>query len=117
MKEIEGDLVLEEDAEFDKSIKVSGEIRGKDGERFDLAVDGHIDAGYIETGNIEAVDIDAVDIDAWDIDVDGKLSYYAFCNAYGSIRAESIESLREPAAEPVALDGEVVETETDEADS
>jgi len=105
MKEIDGDLLLEEDTTFDESIKVDGDIRCEDGKRFDLKVHGHIDAW-----NIDALDIDALNIDAWNIDADGKISYYARLFAYKSITAEKIESRRDPAADPIALDGDVTET-------
>jgi len=72
MKTINGDLILTENTEFKESIKVNGNIKGKDNQRFDLKVNGNIDAGDINAmdinaWNINAMDIDARNIDAWDI--------------------------------------------------
>jgi len=78
-KTFKDDLVLEEDKTFEESIKVHGNIRGKDVEKFNLTVKGDIDAE-----NIDAWDIDAENIDAWDIDA-------WYINA-GSIDAVSIDA-------------------------
>ena len=43
-----------------------------------------------------------------------KVSYWAFFNCYGSIKCESIESRREPHAEPVCLDGKIEIIKPDE---
>jgi hypothetical protein len=83
MKIIQGDLILEDDTTFYESLKVKGNILGKDGNRFSLTVHGNITAGNITAwnitagnitadditaGNITAMDIDAGDITAMDID-------------------------------------------------
>ena len=73
MKTIKGDLILEKDTTFKESIKVEGNIRGKDDEKFNLTVYGNIDALDIHARNIDALDIHAWNIharniDAWDID-------------------------------------------------
>ena len=68
MKTINGDLILTENTEFKESIKVNGNIKGKDNKRYDLKVNGNIDAWDIDARNIDAKDIDAWDIDAWNID-------------------------------------------------
>jgi hypothetical protein len=83
MKTIQGNLVLEKDTTFEDSIRVNGNILGKDEKRFSLTVHGNITAGNITAGNITAGnitagnitawnitawDIDASDINAWDID-------------------------------------------------
>jgi hypothetical protein len=67
MKLIQGDLVLEKDTTFHESIKVEGDILGKDGKRFSLTVNGDINAGDINAGDIDADDINANDINAKDI--------------------------------------------------
>jgi len=67
-KTFKDDLVLEEDKTFEESIKVKGDIRGKDGEKFKLTVKGSIDTLDIDAWSIDARDIDAFDIDARDID-------------------------------------------------
>lgn len=67
MKEIKGDLVLEKDTTFNESIKVNGNIVGRDGKRYDLRVEGDIIAEDINAYDINAKDITAKDITAWDI--------------------------------------------------
>ncbi|MBU2685522.1 MAG: hypothetical protein KKF27_19965, partial [Gammaproteobacteria bacterium] len=72
MKLFKKDLVLTKDTTFKESIKVEGDIRGKDGKRFNLTVKGNItarniDAWNIDAGNIDAGNITAGNIDAWNI--------------------------------------------------
>ena len=67
MKIIKGDLVLEKDTTFDESIKVDGDIRGKDGKRFNLTVKGDINALNIDARNINTLNIDARNINTLDI--------------------------------------------------
>ena len=86
-KIIEGNLILDKDTVFDESLEVHGSILGKDGNRYNLTVNGNIKAEDItvwdiDAGNISAWDIsarnitaknitagnlDVGDIDAWDI--------------------------------------------------
>ena len=68
MKTIKGDLILTKNTEFKEGIKVKGNIKGKDNQRFDLKVNGNIDAR-----DINAVNIDAWDIDAWNIVCDKRI--------------------------------------------
>jgi len=63
METINKDLILIEDAIFNESIKVNGNIQGK----YNLTVNGDIDAWNIDAGDINAGDIDAGDINAWNI--------------------------------------------------
>jgi hypothetical protein len=82
MKIIQGDLILEKDTTFEDSIKVEGNILGKDGKRFSLTVHGNIttknidawnitawniNARHINANNINALNIDAWNITAWNI--------------------------------------------------
>jgi len=113
-KFFEDDLVLEEDKTFEESIKVKGNIRGKDGENFKLTVKGSIDAEYIDAEYIDSEYIDSEDIDAWDIDshdidagninawdidagsIDAwNISFYGFCISRKSLKCVSIEGRRE----------------------
>jgi len=68
---VNGDLILEEDFKISKNLIVHGNIKGKDGERFNidaLDIDAwNIDARNIDARNINAGDINAGDINAWDI--------------------------------------------------
>jgi hypothetical protein len=134
MKTIKGDLVLTKDTTFEESIAVEGNITCKGG-RFNLEVNGNIDARNIIAWNISAGDIDAWNIDAWNIDarnisagnisagdIDagniiarniiawnisaGDISYYAFCISYTSIKCTSIEGRREHSLHK-ALDGKI----------
>jgi len=73
-KIFEDDLVLEEDKTFEESIKVHGNIRGKDGENFNLTVRGSIDAGSIDAGNI---------------------SFYSYCISRRTLKCVSIEGRRD----------------------
>ncbi len=61
-KIIEGNLILDKDTVFDESLEVHGSILGKDGNRYNLTVNGNIKAE-----DITAWDIDAGNISAWDI--------------------------------------------------
>ncbi len=61
-KIIEGSLILDKDTVFDESLEVHGSILGKDGNRYNLTVNGNIKAE-----DITAWDIDAGNISAWDI--------------------------------------------------
>jgi len=117
-KTFEDDLVLEEDKTFEESIKVQGDIRCKDEQKFNLTVKGHIDAYDIDAWNIDAWNIyaediyagniDAYDIDAWNIDAGniyaediyawnidaGDIFFYAFCISYQSLKCQSIKGRR-----------------------
>ncbi len=64
---LQGNLVLTKDTEIDKDLKVEGDIVCKGG-RFDLKVNGDINALNINAWNINALNINAGNIDAGDID-------------------------------------------------
>ncbi len=64
---IKGDLVLDRDVRFDRSLKVEGTITGKGGSRFELDVDGNIFARDITVHDIRSGDIIAWYITARDI--------------------------------------------------
>jgi hypothetical protein len=109
MKTINGNLIMTEDMTFDEDLKVSGNILGKDGERFNLTVKGNlnaldinaldINAFDINARNIDASDINAGNINAWNIDAfdinASDISYYAVCFAYQNITCKSIKGRRE----------------------
>jgi hypothetical protein len=68
MKKFKGDLILTEDTLFKESIEVEGEIKGK----YNIKVEGNInalniDARNINARNIDAWNINAENIDAWNI--------------------------------------------------
>ena len=133
--EIADDLILEKDTVYDCDLKVSGNILGKDGNKYSLTVKGNISArnisarnitagnisawnitarnitaGNISAWNITAWGITAGDITAWDITAWGitadDISYYAVCWAYYNIKCKSIVGRREHARHFV-LDGKV----------
>ena len=63
MKTINGDLILNKDTTFKKSIIVKGNIKGY----FSLKVNGNITAWDINAVDIDALDIDAMNINAMNI--------------------------------------------------
>ena len=77
----EGDLILTEDFKSEKNLIVHGNIRGKDGKRYNIKTENidawdihvwniktaNIDVCNIDAENIKACDINANDIDAWSI--------------------------------------------------
>ena len=66
-KIINNDLILTKNGIYNESIIVNGHIRGKDGKRFNLKVNGSISAWDIKAWDIKARNISAWDIRARDI--------------------------------------------------
>ena len=89
---IHGDLVLEKDTIFKNSIRVEGDIVGKDGKKYNLKVKGNIVAsGDICTWNITS----SGRIYAWNIVASGDITALRkidsqFINANGNIKADFI---------------------------
>ena len=89
---------MKKDTTYNNSIRVEGDIVGKDGQRYDLYVNGDIEAMSIEVGNItsrgstNAWNINTGDITAFDINVIENIQ------AGGEIIADFIlcESLIQP---------------------
>ena len=79
-KIIEGNLILDDDTVFDESLEVHGSIIGKNGNRYNLTVNGNISARDMSTWDITARNITARNITADDITAD-------------DITAEDIEAL------------------------
>jgi hypothetical protein len=67
-KIIEGNLILDKDTVFDESLEVHGSILGKNGNRYNLTVNGNISALYITANYITAKNLDAMDITAKNLD-------------------------------------------------
>src|SRR3990172_116366 len=125
-KEVEKDikngmLVVNESVEFkcsiniDASLKIAGDIKAWDINAKDINA-RDINAKDINAKDINAKDINAKDINAWDInakdinarDINAKkISYYAFCCVYNSIKCFSIRGTREKCAKPLVIDGEI----------
>ena len=130
-KEVEKDikngmLVVNESVEFkcsiniDASLKIAGDINARDINAKDIKA-WDINAKDINARDINAKDINARDIKAWDIkawdinakdinarDINAKkISYYAFCCVYNSIKCFSIRGTREKCAKPLVIDGEI----------
>ena len=98
--EIDGDVKFECSISIEASIRVSGNISALDISALDIsALD--ISALYISALDISALDIIARDISARNI------LYYAFCCVYQNIKCLSIKAKREPAHEPICLDGKL----------
>ena len=105
-----GDLVLEKDRTFEHSIVVEGNIVGKYGMRYNLVVNGSINAKNINAGNIDAwgninargninawnIDargnIRAGNIDAWNIDAWGNINTRGNINTQCNINAKNINT-------------------------
>ena len=107
---IHGNLVLEKAMTFDNSIRVEGDIVGKDGKRYDLKVNGSLDISgclcvrhlYVEgdtnaQGEIRTDGINALgNINARAVDVDGNLNAVKVHTSenvyvYGDINAGDID--------------------------
>src|SRR3990167_5610095 len=110
-KEVEKDikngmLVVNESVEFkcsiniDASLKIARDINARDINAKDIK------AWDINAKDIKARDINAKDINARDINAK-KISYYAFCCVYNSIKCFSIRGTREKCAKPLVIDGEI----------
>ena len=103
--EIDGDVKFECSISIEASIRVSGNISALDISALDIsALD--ISALDISALYISALDISALDIIARDISARNIL-YYAFCCVYQNIKCLSIKAKREPAHEPICLDGKL----------
>src|SRR3990167_8570961 len=131
-----GMLVVNESVEFkcsiniDASLKIAGDIKAWDINAKDINAKDinakdinakdinakDINARDINAKDIKAWDINAKDINAWDInakdinarDINAKkISYYAFCCVYNSIKCFSIRGTREKCAKPLVIDGEI----------
>ena len=112
---------MDKDMEYEGDLIVKGNILGKDGNRYDLTVNGNIKAGDITARNITARNIIAGDINAYDItanediiagditarDISARdITYYAVCFAYYDIKCKSIIGTRNNARHFV-LDGKI----------
>ena len=101
---IKGNLIMSKDMVYKGDLIVKGNILGKNGIRYDLKVNGNINAKDITTRiitarnldarDITAVSIDAEDISAWNItawDISARnITYFAVCFAYYNIKCKSI---------------------------
>jgi len=65
-KTIKGDLILEKDFKFDGNLVVDGDIKGKDGKRWNINC-RDINCRDINCLDINCLDINCLDINAWDI--------------------------------------------------
>ena len=66
-KIIEGNLILDDDTIFDEELEVHGSILGKNGNIYNLTVNGNIKARDISAWNIHAWNITAINIAAGNI--------------------------------------------------
>ena len=89
--------------EVEKDIK-NGMLVVNESVEFKCSI--NIDASLKIAGDIKAWDINAKDINARDINAK-KISYYAFCCVYNSIKCFSIRGTREKCAKPLVIDGEI----------
>lgn len=70
VKKVKGDLILKKDLFVEEDLIVSGSIFGKDNERYDLIVNGTIEAKQIRVSLLHAVIINANEIEAEKINSD-----------------------------------------------
>ena len=135
MTTIKGNLVMDKDMEYEGDLIVKGNILGKNGNRYNLKVNGNIKAedidveditalnirafdiiaGDIKAKNLNTLDITALNITALDINAEDikalninarNIFYYAVCFAYGNIKCNSIKDRRKHARHFV-LDGKI----------
>jgi len=113
-KTINRNWIMEKDEVIDDDLIVKGSISGKDGQRFNLRVNGDINARNINVRNINARDINARNInardinardinarditagniDAWDINA-WNLSFWAIAIAYNSFKCKTWKAKRD----------------------
>ena len=62
------DLILDDDTVFDEGLEIYGSILSKNGNRYNLTVNGNISALYITANYITAKNLDAMDITAKNLD-------------------------------------------------
>lgn len=84
VKQVKGDLILKKDLFIEEDLIVYGSILGKDNERYNLIVEGSIEAKQIRVGLLHAVMINANEIEAEKIIADS-----INCNTLESWNIES----------------------------
>lgn len=84
VKKVKGDLILKKDLFVEEDLIVSGSIFGKDNGRYNLIVEGSIEAKQIRVGLLHAIMINANEIEAEKIIADS-----INCNTLESWNIES----------------------------
>ena len=67
MKIINGNLIMKEDMIFNGDLKVEGNILGKNGNIFNLIVNGDLDCGNLTCKNLNCGDLNCRDLDCWNL--------------------------------------------------
>ena len=78
-KTIQGNWIMEKDEIIEGDLKVKGNISGKDGNRYNLIVNGDLNCRNLKCG----------DLNCWDLD------FFAVAFAYSSFKCKSVKGRRE----------------------
>ena len=73
MKTIKGNLIMEKDMIFNESLKVEGKILGKNGDIFNLIVNGNLTCGNLNCNDLDCLNLNCrnlncFDLTCWDLD-------------------------------------------------
>ena len=93
MKIINGNLIMKEDMIFNGDLKVEGNILGKNGNIFNLIVNGDLDCGNLTCKNLNCGDLNCRDLDCWNLNC-RNLDFYAIAIAYNSFKCKSWKARR-----------------------
>lgn len=119
-KEIIGNWEMEKDEVIREDLKITGNITGKDGERYNLTIIGNFDGrdfngGNFNGGNFDGWNFNGGNFDGLNFDggnFDGlnfngnHINFYAVFFCYDSIKCKSIKARREN-ARCFVLDGNI----------
>jgi len=108
MKIINGNLIMKEDMIFNGDLKVEGNILGKNGNIFNLIVNGDLDCGNLTCKNLNCGDLNCRDLDCWNLNCRNlncrdlicmnlncnDLNFYAIAIAYNSFKCKSWKARR-----------------------
>ena len=67
MKTIKGNLILEKDTIFNEDLTVKGNITGKDGNRYNLTVNGDLNCLNLRCWDLRCENLDCKNLDCWDL--------------------------------------------------
>ena len=125
MKTIKGNLIMKKDMIFNGDLKVEGNILGKNGNIFNLRVNGNLncrnlncrnltcrnlDCWNLNCWNLTCFDLNCGNLDCWDLDCVNldcrNLEFYAIAIAYYSFKCKSWKATRKKFIIK-CLDGEI----------
>ena len=93
-KTIQGNWIMEKDEIIEGDLKVKGNISGKDGNRYNLIVNGdlncrNLDCMDLNCRNLNCRNLKCGDLNCWDLD------FFAVAFAYSSFKCKSVKGRRE----------------------